>query len=51
VVKSSVWGLGECVYGFVGGCITVARKGRPGKKQTGWCSDNKTGGGVGKTER
>jgi hypothetical protein len=25
--------------------IAVARKGRPGKKQTGWCSDNQTGGG------
>jgi RNase P/RNase MRP subunit POP5 len=30
---------------------TVARKCRPEKKQTGWCSDNETGGGDGKAER
>jgi hypothetical protein len=29
----------------------VARKGRPEKKQTGWCSDNETGRGDGKAER
>jgi hypothetical protein len=28
----------------------VATKGRPEKKQTGWCSDNETGGGDGKAE-
>jgi hypothetical protein len=30
---------------------TVARKGKPKKKQKGWCSDNETGGGDGKAER
>jgi hypothetical protein len=30
---------------------TGARKGRPEKKQTGWCSDNEAGGGDGKAER
>jgi hypothetical protein len=29
----------------------VARKGRPEKKQKGWCSDNDTGGQDGKAER
>jgi hypothetical protein len=29
----------------------VARKAGPGKKQTGWCSDNETGGGDDKAER
>jgi hypothetical protein len=29
----------------------IARKWRSEKKQTGWCSDNETQGGDGKTER
>jgi hypothetical protein len=50
--QSAQWAMliyPRCGWGIPGD--NVATKGIPGKKQTGWCSDDKTGGGDGKTER